>query len=631
MRRNVRRLSWTLWLVIAAFIILYIPDLVAGGGGDVVAKVDGDPITVGEFRQALGRQLDLYRQLNQGQLPEGFADSAQVRSVVLEQLIRRRLLLAAARDQGFAVAPQEIKDRIMEYPVFRDDQDRWVGDQEYIAILRRNGLDPAEFEQSVIDDLLVERLTRLITDGVAVSDEDLQRLYQRQNERVRLEFIQVRPGAFEAEVTDAITEDEVRARYDRDPDAYRLPERRRITYALVDTEAIRDQVHLDEDRLRREYEAAAEEYTIPEQIKARQILFRVPPAADEQERSEIRQRAEQARERLLAGADFAELARELSDDPSAAAGGDLGWVTKGRQVEGFDEVAFALAPGETSAVFETPFGFHIVRVEEHRDAQVQPFEEVRGQLEQRLAWEEAERQAERLAQQIRREVLGGASLEEVAEQHDLQLDASPLFSRQEGFAEFTSPEFLARVFALGSGRVAEPVRVRRGYIVFRVDEIDPPHTPEFDEVEARVRRDVIRERARARARQVAAELVERIAAGEEPAALAAEVGASVEATEAITRDDPVSGLGRSPKLLEAAFALDSGQAGGPVEVEGRFVVFRVIEHQQPDWSAFADRRESVRQQELINRRNRLFEAFVQSLRERYSVVVYDSVLEQLRA
>lgn len=630
LRKNVRRLSWTLWLVIAAFIVLYIPNLVSGGAGNVVARVDGDPIMVADFRRALNDQVNYYRQMNPGQLPDDLIGQLQLDRVVLEQLIRRHLLIAAARDQGFAIPPQEIKDRIMEFPVFRNPEGRWVGDPEYMRILHNNGLDPNDFEQSIVDDLLVERVTGLITEGVAISDTELQELYQRRNEKVRFQYMQIRPTAFETEVRDGIDDDALRAHYEEDPSAYRLPEQRRVAYALIDTEALRDATEIDEATLRSEYEANISDYTIEEQVHARQILFRVPPAASDDERAEIRTRAEDALERVRNGEDFATLATELSDDPSASAGGDLGWVTRGRQVEGFDEAAFALEPGEVSDLVETTFGYHIIKVEDKREAQVQPFDEVRGQLEQRLAWDRAETEAEDMSNEIRRQVLSGVALETIADQHDLTVEQSPLFTQSDGFDGFTASQFTERAFSVGEGRVAEPVRVRRGYLVFRVDEIVAPHTPDFETVRDAVLDDVVQERARERAQEVANEYVSRLQEGADLASIAEEASTSVDESELIDRDGFVAALGRSPELIEAAFALDAGEAGGPIQVQDRLVVFRVAEHVQPDWSLFAEQKDQLRDQELAQRRNRLFEAFIAALRQEYSVRVYEDVLAQVK-
>ena len=443
LRKNVRRLSWTLWLVIAAFIILYFPDLVNGGGtGEVVASVDGEEIHAIDFQRALNEQLSYYRNLNQGELPEDFIRQMQLHSVVLEQLVRRRLLVAAARDQGFGVAPQEIKDRLMEFPAFRNSEGRWVGDAEYRNIVRQNGMDLAAFEQGVVDDLLVDRMTNLITEGVAVSDQDVQDAYQRQNEKVAFEFVQIRPSAFEFEVESEIGDAEVRARYADDPEVYRMAEQRKLSYSIVDTETLRDSLVVDEADLRTAYQDSIDEFTIDEQVKARQIMLRVLPAATDEEKAEVQTRAQDILAQLQDGADFAALAEELSDDPSAAAGGDLGWVTRGRQVEGFDEVVFDLEAGQTTDVFESAFGFNIVRVEEKRASEVQAFDEVRGQLEQRVAWERAENDADALSDELRREVLRGSSLEDVAARYSLEVSESDLAKRSHGeSSSFTTNRF----------------------------------------------------------------------------------------------------------------------------------------------------------------------------------------------
>ena len=629
LRRNVRRLSWTLWLVIAAFIALYLPAMFTSGAANVVARVNGEPIEAAEFQRAMNEQMQYYRGLNQGELPDNFIQQMQLQGVVLEQLIRRRLIVEAAEEQGFAIARQELKDRMLQYPAFRREDGRWIGDEEYRTILQRNGLDVASFEESIMDDLLVERVTGLITEGVVVNDRDVEDAYQRQSEKVRFDFVQVRPTAYRFEVDAEITDADVRAAYEADPDAYRLAEQRVVSYALIDTEELRNSVEISADALSAEYQVSLAEFTIEEQVKARQIMLRVPPAASDEGKAAVRSRAEEVLQRLNAGADFNEVAEQVSDDPTSETGGDLGWVTRGRQVEGFDEAAFALQPGDTSEVVETAFGFHIIRVDDRRDEHAQPLEEVRGRLEQRLAWDQAETQAEATSEQMRRDVLRGDGLEEVAEQYGLTVEVSPLFAQEAGFGEFTAIDLTNRIFTLGAGRVAEPIRVRRGYLVFRVDEIVVPHVPELDGVVGDVRSDVIDRRAAGRAAERAQEYAERLAAGEELAAIAPEAGAVVESSVLVAREDIVPVLGSAPALLQAAFQLAAGQTGGPVELDDRFVVLQVLEHIQPDWGVFAEQKEQLREQEAVERRNRLFEAYLQSLRESYSVTVDQSVIDTI--
>ena len=107
------------------------------------------------------------------------------------------------------------------------------------------------------------------------------------------------------------------------------------------------------------------------EISARHILLRVPPEATDVQRDSVEQFAESLRQRAIAGESFAELAGEHSQDPgSAARGGDLGFFSRGRMVEPFEEAAFALDIGEVSEVVESPFGYHIIVVEERRQQEM---------------------------------------------------------------------------------------------------------------------------------------------------------------------------------------------------------------------------------------------------------------------
>jgi peptidyl-prolyl cis-trans isomerase C len=127
------------------------------------------------------------------------------------------------------------------------------------------------------------------------------------------------------------------------------------------------------------------------EIRARHILLRAPADATPAQRDSVRQLAESLRQRAVQGEDFAALARQYSEDPgSAQRGGDLDFFGRGRMVAPFEEAAFKLQPGEVSPVVETPFGYHVIRVEERRQ---QELGEQREQFRQFLVGQ-AQQQAE---------------------------------------------------------------------------------------------------------------------------------------------------------------------------------------------------------------------------------------------
>ena len=127
----------------------------------------------------------------------------------------------------------------------------------------------------------------------------------------------------------------------------------------------------------------------PEQVHARHILMKATPEDPQEVRDAARARAAAARERAVAGEDFAALATELSEGPSAPQGGDLGFFAREQMVGPFADAAFALDIGAISEVVETRFGYHVIKVEEKRPPSTMSLEEAREPLERMLHDQEA--------------------------------------------------------------------------------------------------------------------------------------------------------------------------------------------------------------------------------------------------
>ena len=139
------------------------------------------------------------------------------------------------------------------------------------------------------------------------------------------------------------------------------------------------------------YNENTEIFDRPDMIRARHILIRITQGASQEEKDSAKARATAARERVIAGEDFAAVATEVSEGPNASNGGDLGFFARDSMVPALANAAFALDIGEISYVIETQFGFHVVRVEDKRAASRISFEEAKGQAEELLRENESGR------------------------------------------------------------------------------------------------------------------------------------------------------------------------------------------------------------------------------------------------
>ncbi len=132
-------------------------------------------------------------------------------------------------------------------------------------------------------------------------------------------------------------------------------------------------------------ENAEEKFTMPEQVRVRHILVSVERGAEETAWNEAKSRAETIRkEAIQEGADFAKLAEEKSEGPSAAQGGDLGFIPRGKTVPEFENAAFGLEKGEVSEPVKSPYGWHVIRMVEKKDAETVAFDEIQERLTMQL-------------------------------------------------------------------------------------------------------------------------------------------------------------------------------------------------------------------------------------------------------
>lgn len=173
-----------------------------------------------------------------------------------------------------------------------------------------------------------------------------------------------------------------------------------LVRVLVDRE-IRPGIRVSDEEIAKEFADNPDAFSFPERVKARHIVIASKPEDGAETRAAARAKAEAARKRVLAGEDFAAVAREVSEDPAAANGGDLGVFSRDMMVEPFANAAFALEPGQVSEVVETQFGFHVIKVEEKRAARAMTLDEVRPRLREMLVTQQLTERIGQLIEQLR--------------------------------------------------------------------------------------------------------------------------------------------------------------------------------------------------------------------------------------
>lgn len=160
---------------------------------------------------------------------------------------------------------------------------------------------------------------------------------------------------------------------------------------LIDEE-ISSKITVSDEETRAYYDGHPDLFKEPEKVRARHILIRVDPQAEDSEKAEAQAKLKEVQQRLEAGEDFSTLAKEYSQGPSSARGGDLGYFRRGQMLEPFEEAAFALKPGEVSKVVETRFGYHLIKMLDKKPETTLSYEEVKDRLKERLQQQKRQQQ-----------------------------------------------------------------------------------------------------------------------------------------------------------------------------------------------------------------------------------------------
>src|SRR5262245_50662729 len=432
MRRHMSWLKWSLGLVCLAFVIFYIPDFLRSGGanadaGDTVARVEGQDISANEFRRTYQAQMQAYRSAYGGQMSEQLLKQLGVDRQILQQMVDERAALAEARRLGISVSDAEVRQRILTIPAFQENG-AFIGEQRYQQLLRmqRPPMTPSEFENNLRKQLTIQKLRSSVTDWLSVADKELEQEYRRKNDKVKLAVVTFTADSFRSQVQ--VDDADIAAYFDGHKDDFKIGEKRKIRYLLVDIDAMRAKVVIPAADIERAYNSNIEQYSTPEQVRASYILLKTEGKDDAAGKAKAEDVLKQAR----AGADFAELAKKYSEDESNAKnGGDLDYFGRGRMVPEFETVAFALEPGKISDLVKTQFGYHIIKLVDKKTATTRPIAEVRQQLNDQLAYERAQAQAQDLATALEKEIKSPADLDRVAKEKGLTVQESGFFLRDE--------------------------------------------------------------------------------------------------------------------------------------------------------------------------------------------------------
>jgi len=567
-------------LIILSFVIGYTmltapTDNGTNQTGDVAARVNGEEISYTVFQNTYSTLYNLYQNIYQGNFDANLEKQLNLPRQAMQQLVEEQLLVQQASAYDLDVTQEELVTSIAQFEAFQLNGE--FNRDRYLQVLSYQRITPDQFENSQRRQLLTQKVRNRLQEGAEVSQEEIEAAYHKENDKVNLNCVWLTPTLVETKVK--VTDEKLAEFFKQNIENFRVPEKISLRYLQFDPARYENEISaFTDDELERYYRRNLDLFEIKEEVKASHILLRLAEDADQATIDKRRTLAEELLKQLKDGADFAKLAKANSDDQSNATdGGEIGTFGRGIMVKEFEDVAFSLRPGQLSEVVRSPFGFHIIKVDEYTEPGVKLLVDAIDTVKAGLMVEKARQLAYEKAIDAYNINRKTGDLNAAAETNDLGVKETGLFGRDDAIDGIGRvADISAAAFTLKDNELARPVQTTQGVFLFALKERQPSKLPELDDVKAAVEVAFRADQAQTLAHELADKLLIEASKAKNLPAAAKALKLNLEESGEFSRSfgSFIPRVGNSEELAAEAFKLTAEAPVAPkvYELGNRFLV-----------------------------------------------------------
>jgi peptidyl-prolyl cis-trans isomerase D len=614
--------------VVALSMLLY---LIPGAGAplngvtndQVVAEIGTEQVTVAQVETQI-------RNFTQGRQMSPDVVSAILPQIV-EQTITDRALAYEAKRLGFEITDGELANNIRSFGQIGN-----MSPQQYqMYIEQQQNQTVPDFESNVRLFMLSHDILDIAMEGAFVSPKEVEAEFRKRNDMAKVQYIAFDPAKLADQVKP--TEQELKDYFEKNKGLFPAPESRGAQLLIADQAKIAESIQVPEVQIQSYYNSHKDEFRTKERVKARHILVSILNKPADQI-PKLKAKAEDLLKQIKAGADFAKLAEQNSDDKTnASKGGDLGWVMKGQMVPEFEKATFALKPGQISDVVTTNYGFHVVQVLEREDAHQRSLDEVKPEIVAALKSQTLSDKMQTLADQARAELVKAPqSGQQIADKLGLLFYNIDKFKAGDTLPDLGADAQVGGAIAsMQKGAISQVMQSGEKLVVAEVTSVNPIHVADFSDVQAQVRTRYTTEKAAQLATDKAKKAAEIAKAnGGDLQAAAKGVGLEAKLSTPFNRTGAVEGLGDA-RYMGDAFDKPVGTVIGPLNVGTQTVLVKIVEKVKPDLSNMGKERDTIvlqlKKKKSNERADLLRDSVVAYLTQKGKVKIHQDVMERLQA
>ncbi len=611
-------------LIIISFVFWGVTGSLMQTGSDVAAKVNGEVISIQDYNVALSNTQNRYKTQFGDNIGSEFFETENFKKNVLGQLIDSELMRQEAAKFDFDVSPDAVREYLESIPSFQVDGK--FSKDAYISYLTQVRKSAELLERDIKDDIKSSAFPKLVSATTFALNSEVENQYRLDKQKRSFNYVELSNKDFEDKVT--VSDDEIQSHYKEFSKDYMTQEQVAVNYIELSTADLLDKAEVSEEELKKYYEAKKDTLANPEKRKAQHILLTV-----KDNKEEVKKQIDAIAKRLKDGEDFATVAKEVSQDPgSAKNGGDLGMVAPGDMVEAFDKKLFSMKVGEVSEPILTNFGYHIIKLNEIKQAAIPSMEELRTQLTDELKQDKASdlflAKADELATQI---VDADNVLELAAEASGLDMKSTELFARGRGTGVAANPNFMKIAFSDAikiDNEVSEMVDLGENHIAYvQIKEHLKPTVKPLADVKEAIKNKLIADKANELMQQEVKKLVASINAQEKTlAAVAKDLNKEVIEAKDVQRVGSKQPFQLVKNVFELAFDKDKKEVEEVASASNKIAIVALQSVVQGDASSIKeDDKTRIASQLERTASNNEMATVIKHLKDEASIYINDKI------
>ncbi|MDE1461090.1 SurA N-terminal domain-containing protein [Spartinivicinus poritis] len=522
-------------LIIFSFAIFGLESIRLVATNNGVATVNGVDISPQEVQRAMTFQRNQLIQQMGDNFDPSLINEDELRSGAIESLINEQILVQAAEEAGMYVTDQVINEYILQNPSFQVEG-KYSKERFQLAISSL-GLSPQQFRQYLRQQVLVNQYTIGVSASDFVLDNEINTVLKLDQQTRSIQYLTLQLDKIKAEVKP--TEDEIKAYYEANKDDFKTPEQIQVDYVVLDRAKYLEAIEVSDKEVQERYDALVADLE-KEAKKRRQVAHILFEINDDLTEEKAKALADEVKQKLANGEDFAKLAKAYSSDKvSAEKGGDLGVVEKGFFGEEFDLALADLKEGEVSEPVKNDFGYQIIKVTGVDKAKIPSIAEKKDEIVKSLKQEKVELAFAEKKEEFGLKAYESDSLTALADEFELAVQTSDYFDANGGKGLFANKALVNEAFSeevVQDSENSKAIEVDEGkWVVVRLKDRKLAAIKPLDQVTETVKTAITNKQAEEKMNAQVEQLLAQLKEGKTLESVATEAGLELKKAENIKR------------------------------------------------------------------------------------------------